>query len=123
MNYASTSNIREVIKFYNLGDKTFETDFCYLLSCEKTENKIVVMGQIFINLLKPKYYNREDVQNPGSSLLREQSLSMGETGAEGNGQGYEIFLQVMTGVFHYSSWGMKFIAHTSVKILFLNSVL
>ena len=30
MNYTSTSNIREVIKFYNLGDKTFETDFNYL---------------------------------------------------------------------------------------------
>ena len=27
MNYASSSNIREVIKFDNLGDKTFETDF------------------------------------------------------------------------------------------------
>ena len=27
LNYASTSNIREVIKFYNLGDTTFETDF------------------------------------------------------------------------------------------------
>ena len=27
LNYDSTSNIREVIKFYNLGDKTFETDF------------------------------------------------------------------------------------------------
>ena len=27
MNCATTSNIREVIKFYNLGDKTFETDF------------------------------------------------------------------------------------------------
>ena len=27
LNYASTSNIREVIKFYNLGDKTFKTDF------------------------------------------------------------------------------------------------
>ena len=27
LNYASTSNIREVIKFYNLGNKTFETDF------------------------------------------------------------------------------------------------
>ena len=27
LNYASTSNIREVIKFYNLGDKTSETDF------------------------------------------------------------------------------------------------
>ena len=27
LNYASTSNIRKLIKFYNLGDKTFETDF------------------------------------------------------------------------------------------------
>ena len=32
MNYASTSNIREDIKFYNLGDKTFETDFSTLLN-------------------------------------------------------------------------------------------
>ena len=28
MNYASTANIVEVMKFYKLGDKTFETDFC-----------------------------------------------------------------------------------------------
>ena len=27
MNYASTSSIREVIKYFNVGDKTFETDF------------------------------------------------------------------------------------------------
>ena len=27
MNYASTANIEEVMKFYNLGHKTFETDF------------------------------------------------------------------------------------------------
>ena len=27
MNNVFTSNIREVIKFYNPGDKTFETDF------------------------------------------------------------------------------------------------
>ena len=27
MNYTSTANIEEVMKFYNLGDKTFETDF------------------------------------------------------------------------------------------------
>ena len=27
LNFASTSNIREVIKSYNLDDKTFETDF------------------------------------------------------------------------------------------------
>ena len=31
INYASTANIEEVMKFYNLGDKTFETDFNYLL--------------------------------------------------------------------------------------------
>ena len=27
LNYASTANIEEVMKFYNLGDKPFETDF------------------------------------------------------------------------------------------------
>ena len=27
LNYASTPNIQEVIKFYDLSDKTFETDF------------------------------------------------------------------------------------------------
>ena len=31
LNYGSTANIEEVTKFYNLGDKTFETDF----SCEE----------------------------------------------------------------------------------------
>ena len=32
LNYASTSNFREVIKFYNLGDETFETDFNFNVS-------------------------------------------------------------------------------------------
>ena len=32
MNYASTTNIEEVMKFYNLDDKTFETDFSLNLS-------------------------------------------------------------------------------------------
>ena len=27
LNYVSAANIEEVIKFYNPGDKTFETDF------------------------------------------------------------------------------------------------
>ena len=27
LNHATTSNVQEAIKFYNLGDKTFETDF------------------------------------------------------------------------------------------------
>ena len=29
LNYATTANIEEVMKFYYLGDKTFETDFSY----------------------------------------------------------------------------------------------
>ena len=29
VNYASVLNIREVMKFYNLGNKSFETDFNY----------------------------------------------------------------------------------------------
>ena len=40
MNYASTSNIGEVIKFYNLGDKTVETNFNSLLS--ETEEEMVI---------------------------------------------------------------------------------
>ena len=32
LNYASTTNIEEVMRFYNLGDKTFETDFRLNLS-------------------------------------------------------------------------------------------
>ena len=31
LNHASTSNIREVMKFSNLGDRSFETDFSPLL--------------------------------------------------------------------------------------------
>ena len=31
-NYASTANIQEAMKLYNLGDKSFETDFNYLHS-------------------------------------------------------------------------------------------
>ena len=30
LNYASTANIEEVMKFYNLSDKTFETDFSFM---------------------------------------------------------------------------------------------
>ena len=29
LNYASTLNIREVVKFYNLGNKSFEIDFSF----------------------------------------------------------------------------------------------
>ena len=31
LNYVSTVNIEEVMKVYNLGDKTFETDFISLI--------------------------------------------------------------------------------------------
>ena len=33
LNYAPTANIEKVMKFYNIGDKTFETDFnCFVFS-------------------------------------------------------------------------------------------
>ena len=30
LDYASIANIEELMKFYNLGDKTFETDFSFI---------------------------------------------------------------------------------------------
>ena len=39
MNYASTPNIREVIRLYNLGDKTFEIDFSRLQSMNSPKLK------------------------------------------------------------------------------------
>ena len=44
LNYASTTNIEEVIKLYNLGDKTFETDFS-LHICER-DLKVFRFGQM-----------------------------------------------------------------------------
>ena len=38
LNYASTVNIEEVTKFYNLGNKTFETDF-KISSCSNKDSK------------------------------------------------------------------------------------
>ena len=39
LNYASTANIEEVMKFYNPGHKTFETDFnSYYTSFQLTED-------------------------------------------------------------------------------------
>ena len=35
LNYASTANIEEVMKFYNLGHKPFETDFISSYSSHK----------------------------------------------------------------------------------------
>ena len=52
--YASTANIEEVMKFYNLGDKTFETDFSSLFKIESScsdafvasVNHSIVLGRI-----------------------------------------------------------------------------
>ena len=40
LNYASTSNIGEVIKFYNLGNKSFETDFKVSFQARKSEIRV-----------------------------------------------------------------------------------
>ena len=65
LNYASTANIEELIKFYNLGDKTFETDFNIRLKAYKhpktspvttrptvSEVGIVVTPLLELNLFK-----------------------------------------------------------------------
>ena len=43
LNYASTANLEEVVKFYNLGDKTFEEDFSTLTETATTN----VIHQIY----------------------------------------------------------------------------
>ena len=35
LNYASTANIEEVMKFYNPGNKTFETDFIRVVAASE----------------------------------------------------------------------------------------
>ena len=41
--FASTANVEEVMKFYNLDDKTFETDFS-LMSNHRRPEKIFNLG-------------------------------------------------------------------------------
>ena len=53
MNYASTANIEEVMKFYNLGHKTFERDFSDTNSpyvrCTKSFDDILRTHANFVN--------------------------------------------------------------------------
>ena len=46
LSYASTANIEGVMKFYNLGDKTFETDFIFSM--------IVDLGPVYTNTFLSK---------------------------------------------------------------------
>ena len=41
LNYASTANIQEVVKFYNLGDKSSETDFRIDMNRVQQESKLI----------------------------------------------------------------------------------
>ena len=57
LNYASTANIEEVMKFYNLGHKTFETDFgCY-------DQRVVgeIPNLLILRLLSVKLKNFHDI--------------------------------------------------------------
>ena len=47
LNYASTSNIQEVMKFYNPGHKTFQTDFSWMISLQ---GKSIKRGQLMPTL-------------------------------------------------------------------------
>ena len=56
LNYASTANIEEVMKFYNVGHKTFETDFSIFDWGENSLNylgeNMVTSADIFTALLR-----------------------------------------------------------------------
>ena len=72
LNYASTSNIREVIKFYNLGDKTFETDIV----------KFSIQDMSGAKLLPSRFYNmhmrRSSYENACSSIESVTGQSVAE---------------------------------------------
>ena len=49
LNYTSAANIEEVMKFYNLGDKTFETDFSNLIMsilCSLGEEPVKITKEV-----------------------------------------------------------------------------
>ena len=78
MNYASTSNIREVIKFYIPGDKTIETDFSISLLWQKmSQNDGVVHNSIFIEGLSTS----ESVHNLLHYYTDVPPLSVGVKGS------------------------------------------
>ena len=65
LNYTSTANIQEVMNFYNLGNKTFETDFRFNPCALKMTVKLSKIGldsvvlQYFIELKAALHENRE----------------------------------------------------------------
>ena len=78
LNYASTANIEEVTKFYNPGDKTFETDFKYrsnnLLSANQGSmysraNNSVNFQPIFTNQVSKSKLIRFDPLVPVQTLM------------------------------------------------------
>ena len=75
MNYASTLNIREVIKFYNLGDKTFETDFNFTPRGRRCQSfwkflKYIKSGTLQKSIqLKRKKERNTKIKNLGRELV------------------------------------------------------
>ena len=72
MNYVSTANIEEVMTFYNLGDKTFETEFSFMADL------MDLHGTSNTNTGKPKKKNPEILRLLLSVLLAYHAVS--ETG-------------------------------------------
>ena len=82
LNYSSTSNIGEVIKFYNLGHKTFETDFNTI-----KYNIIKISGGYVVSNDLTKWRNQNyfstwqsrawdpETGKPGMSYINENSFS------------------------------------------------
>ena len=54
LNYASIANIEEVMKFYNSGDKTFETDFNLMFSSFKNLDRLPVHDEVVTKRESPR---------------------------------------------------------------------
>ena len=54
LNYASTSNIEDVMKFYNPGDKTFETDFNLMFSSFKNLDRLPIHDGVVAKRESPR---------------------------------------------------------------------
>ena len=80
LDYASTANIEEVVKFYNLGNKTFETDFNIVTLTElrseyrnisskiaKYRDTLDILGGPVVSMVGPMSHNYLRSQKTGIS--------------------------------------------------------
>ena len=73
MNYAFTSNAETVIKFYNLGNKSFETDFELAHWQLKTSQILRMNDFVFISMLQ-SLHREHFINSPSSQINRSHFM-------------------------------------------------